>query len=290
MYSSFAHVLQLPPSRSVPTDHVNCSFLTSLHCDGSDGFRRSGEHKTIHCTVSCFNNFLSTYQSVTIFHNAGVQHSTSKPSSTNHLDLQIKLRFHDVFSMTHELGQQPSRFVCHRSTQLKLEGVENNRQHTMDTVRKNTDSNIEAIHHLFLELSGSSGTRVHHVSGVHKNGPRSFQICLTLETSRFFNTWRSHAALFRNIEFSTLSNFCHGDSLVKLVTVITFQTCDGCHASEFPFTSSIHCTSFKLVMDCVFLEFMCFRAFSGDYCQRFPRGSPRNRIATIRIRIGIGIS
>ena len=38
-------------------DHVNCKFLTSLHCEGSDGFHRPREHKTVHCTVSCLNTF-----------------------------------------------------------------------------------------------------------------------------------------------------------------------------------------------------------------------------------------
>ena len=46
-------LLSLPPLRFTAKDPM--------------GFRRSGEHKTIHCIVNCVNNFFNTYQSVTIF-------------------------------------------------------------------------------------------------------------------------------------------------------------------------------------------------------------------------------
>ena len=74
----------------------------------------------------------------------------------------------------------------------------------------------------------------------------------------------------------------------KLVTGITFQTRDGSHASELPLTSSMVCNSFKLVMDLVFLESMCFPAFDGDDFLRFPCGSVEVHppIATIRISSG----
>ena len=52
-----------------------------------------------------------------------------------------------------------------------------------------------------------SRTRVLKIKSA-QNCPRNFMWSLRLETSRCVNTERRHAALFHNVEFSTLSIFC----------------------------------------------------------------------------------
>ena len=51
----------------------------------------------------------------------------------------------------------------------------------------------------------------------------------------------------------------HSNLLKKYKQIcLTFQTRDQSHAPELTLTSSMVCKSFKFVMDCAFLEFMCF--------------------------------
>ena len=123
----------------------------------------------------------------------------------------------------------------------------------------------------------SFGTRVHKFWNA-QNCPRNFKLFDTRNFKiRHFMAQLCRAdsqhRVLNTIEFLHCHCSCMIRYTFKLVTGITFQTRDGSRASEFPLTSLMVCNSFKLLMDSVLFEFMCFPVFDVVHFPRFLCGS-----------------